>query len=249
MTGPATVEVACRPAADYGRRSAQTPSANTTRCGEGVLARSRLRSVVPTAAEPDERPHAGVHAPRSNPARGTISCSAWETAVRLRTLRQLWQSTEAAWRERAALPRNRDPRRSGTPAKPTRSCGASPFRAEEWSPPRRWHYPNALGPDAPMTTGTPGSATRPWPARRLPRSGADDLLDGATSFLCARLLTDGPNLAPAYTVSGGRLAGPATAWPPGVPRWHGRRGKPRQQAVPTRCVRREPVVLRRSRSA
>lgn len=34
------------------------------------------------------------------------------------------------------------------------------------------------------------------------RAGADDLLDSATAFLSARLLDDGPELAPVYTVAG-----------------------------------------------
>ncbi len=36
-------------------------------------------------------------------------------------------------------------------------------------------------------------------------NGADDFLDGAVGFITERLLADGPDLKPAYTVSGGRV--------------------------------------------
>ncbi|MFJ2032282.1 glycoside hydrolase family 15 protein [Streptosporangium sp. NPDC087985] len=36
-------------------------------------------------------------------------------------------------------------------------------------------------------------------------AGLDDLLDAAVAFVTARLLADGPHLAPAYTTGGGRV--------------------------------------------
>jgi alpha,alpha-trehalase len=46
---------------------------------------------------------------------------------------------------------------------------------------------------------------------------ADDLLDSATRFVCARLLTDGPRLRPAYTVDGGRVPDEVSLDLPGYP--------------------------------
>jgi GH15 family glucan-1,4-alpha-glucosidase len=48
-------------------------------------------------------------------------------------------------------------------------------------------------------------------------AGADDLLDDAVAFLTARLLADGPQLAPAYTVSGGELPDEDQLGLPGYP--------------------------------
>ncbi len=49
------------------------------------------------------------------------------------------------------------------------------------------------------------------------RAGADDLLDSAIGFLCARLLADGPRLAPAYSVAGGRMPDEQRLGLPGYP--------------------------------
>jgi len=37
------------------------------------------------------------------------------------------------------------------------------------------------------------------------RAGIEELADCAVAFVSQRLLTDGPNLKPAYTVTGGRV--------------------------------------------
>jgi hypothetical protein len=48
-------------------------------------------------------------------------------------------------------------------------------------------------------------------------AGASDLLDAAVSFVGARLLDDGPNLRPAYTVTGGTVPAEQTLNLPGYP--------------------------------
>lgn len=48
-------------------------------------------------------------------------------------------------------------------------------------------------------------------------AGAEDILDSATGFLRARLLDDGPNMAPAYTVAGGRVPDEEQLGLPGYP--------------------------------
>lgn len=48
-------------------------------------------------------------------------------------------------------------------------------------------------------------------------AGVDDLLDDAVRFLGARLLDDGPDLAPCYAVDGGRVPGEADVDVPGYP--------------------------------
>ena len=55
----------------------------------------------------------------------------------------------------------------------------------------------------------PGSPPRP--------TGATELLDGAVEFVGARLLQDGPNLKPAYTVTGGYVPSEQTLELPGYP--------------------------------
>src|SRR5579875_1534105 len=49
------------------------------------------------------------------------------------------------------------------------------------------------------------------------RAGAHDLLDAATGFVTARLLDDGPQLKPAYTVSGGPVPDEQSLGLPGYP--------------------------------
>ena len=97
---------------------------------------------------------------------------------------------------------------------------------------------------ATTTTGTPGSATSATPARRRPRR-ALTRCSTTPSVRLRRLLDDGPKLAPAYTVDGGRV--PDQRWLdlPGYPGGirHGRQlGEP---AVPARRARRVAAAARR----
>ena len=56
------------------------------------------------------------------------------------------------------------------------------------------------------------------------RAGAHDLLDAASSFVTARLLDDGPELKPAYTVSGGPVPSEQALDLPGYPGGAGKTG-------------------------
>jgi GH15 family glucan-1,4-alpha-glucosidase len=56
-----------------------------------------------------------------------------------------------------------------------------------------------------------------YSGRAAALAGADDLLAAATRFVSARLLADGPQLKPAYTVDGGRVPDEQTLDLPGYP--------------------------------
>ena len=56
-----------------------------------------------------------------------------------------------------------------------------------------------------------------YTGRAAALAGAEDLLRSATRFVCARLLTDGPQLKPAYTVDGGRVPDELDLDLPGYP--------------------------------
>ena len=89
-----------------------------------------------------------------------------------------------------------------------------------------------------MTTATRGSATSATPARRSRRPGRYPLMDDAVRFVTERLLEDGPQLKPAYTIDRRRRARPAPTRPARLSRRHGHRRQLGQQAVPARRVRR-----------
>ena len=76
-----------------------------------------------------------------------------------------------------------------------------------------------------------------------------ELMDTSVAFVTARLLEDGPGLAPAYTVDGGLVPAESCLGFSGVSRWQCRRRQPRGQAVPARRLRRSTRPPRPSGSA
>ena len=68
-----------------------------------------------------------------------------------------------------------------------------------------------------MTTATPGSGTSATRGRPRAAAGAYPLLDSAVRFVSARLHADGRQLAPAYTVDGGRVPDQRRLDLPGYP--------------------------------
>lgn len=126
-----------------------------------------------------------------------------------------WTATEAAWH--AAVPpfgyaiAERDARLSRAVLRGLTSKGGGMVAAATMALPERaragrsYDYRYAWVRDQAMV----GQAAA--------RSGATDLLDSASGFICARILEDGPNLAPAYTVWGGTMPDERQLNLPGYP--------------------------------
>ena len=213
VTGPATVEVACRPAADYGRRSAQSIRKHDEvwrgRLGEITFA---LRGA--DAAEPDDdRTLAFTLTLEPGQRHDLVLCMG--DGGEIADPETLWQSTEAAWRERAALATEtlaaRDSGQAHAVLRGLTVPGGGMVAAATMSLPERaragraYDYRYAWVRDQAMAGQAAAAAE------------IDDLLDDATAFLRARLLDDGPQLRPAYTVEGGRLPDETDLGLPGYP--------------------------------
>jgi GH15 family glucan-1,4-alpha-glucosidase len=114
----------------------------------------------------------------------------------------LWRETEASWREGAQLAPSlgtADVRRSSAVLRGMTSADGGMVAAATMSLPERsdagrnYDYRYAWIRDQ-CYSGVAAAAAEAWP-----------LLDAAVGFVAARLLDDGPELKPAYTVSGGRV--------------------------------------------
>ena len=158
---------------------------------------------------------------------------------------QLWAATEAAWRR--TTPQLRDTSPPATPAAPTRSsrgltsAGGGMVAAATMSLPER------------AERGRDYDYRYVWirdqcyAGQAVAADAAHPLLDDAAAFVAARLLADGPHLAPAYTVDGSRVPDQRSTRPARLPRRHRHRRQPRQRPVPARRVRGGAAAVRRRR--
>ncbi|HTU29328.1 MAG TPA: glycoside hydrolase family 15 protein [Solirubrobacteraceae bacterium] len=213
VRGPASVEVVCAPASDYGRAAARGVRLDEEiwrgRIGE---ARFALSGVPSANAE-------GAHG-----LSVTLELAPGESRDLVLSVGAdgplppadvAWRETETAWREQAPPPTvglaARDAGQARAVLRGLTTPGGGMVAAATMSLPERaeagrsYDYRYAWVRDQAMA----GQAAA--------RAEADDLLDDATAFLRARLLDDGPGLRPAYTVDGGPLPAESTLGLPGYP--------------------------------
>ncbi len=128
---------------------------------------------------------------------------------------QTWQATESSWtRARPSLEQTiapRDAQHAWAVLRGLTSAGGGMVAAATMSLPERFN------------TGQSYDYRYAWIRDQAyagiaaASAGAMDLLDDATGFIAARLLEDGPDLKPAYTVDGGRVPDERSLDLPGYP--------------------------------
>jgi len=222
VEGVASMTVACAPAADYGRQAARGLRQDDDGAWHGRLEDARFRWDGAAGArridgvlclELDLEP--GTHHDLTLVLSTGDPGPAPDPGVS-------WQATESAWAERmpelSGTIAPRDARHACAVLRGLTSAGGGmvaaatmglPERADEG---RSFDYRYAWIRDQALA----GQAAA--------RAGADELLDAAVRFIRARLLDDGPELTPAYTVGGGRVPDQQRLGLPGYPGEAGGRG-------------------------
>lgn len=213
LEGKAKLDVVCAMASDYGRKPARK-----LRCEDGIwrgqIGEAEFGWQGGAAAKPSGHGDLLLRLELEAGEHHDFLLAIGEDPGRL-DADELWSGTEAAWH--AAVPpfgfdlAERDARHARAVLRGLTSAGGGMVAAATMSLPERanagrsYDYRYAWVRDQAMV----GEAAA--------RAGADDLLDSATNFVRARLLEDGPRMAPAYTVSGGPMPDEQSLGLPGYP--------------------------------
>ncbi|HET9126303.1 MAG TPA: glycoside hydrolase family 15 protein [Solirubrobacteraceae bacterium] len=222
VEGPARLDVAVDPRADFGDQGARRLRRDDSGVWHGVAGETHLHlSGLPEAsAVPDGQ--------RGHLLRAELALEAGESRDLVLVLDleesggpcldpdRVWEGTETFWREQppaalSSLSSARDARHSHAVLAGLTSADGGMVAAATMSMPERarqgrsYDYRYAWIRDQCMA------------GQAFARAGAVELLDGAVSFVGERLLADGPTLNPAYTVDGARVPEERRLGLPGYP--------------------------------
>ena len=213
VDGPGRVSVRMNARADFDRQSVGL------RRGEDGAWRGQAGELrVAFCGLPDAKHRDGVHAEialEAGHSHDLVLAIGDDVDVRAADADALWQATEQGWRER--MPQlghtlgPRDARHAVAVLHGLTSTGGGMVAAATTSLPERaregrnYDYRYVWIRDQ-CYAGGAAAATGTWP-----------LLDAALSFVRDRLLDDGPQLRPAYTVQGGPVPGESHVGLPGYP--------------------------------
>jgi alpha,alpha-trehalase len=221
VRGPAQVQMFLAPAAGFGRHGMRDPHRDDTGCWHARVGDMWMRLVGAPDASLTEAEHAvAVLQTTLTLTEGAhhdliFELSDTSPTDGLPTPEWLWDATEAAWSQATptfdasiaprdarlsyAVLRGLTGARGGTVAAATMSL---PERAAQG---RNYDYRYVWIRDQ-CYTGQAVTVDGPHP-----------LLDDAVRFVTERLLTDGPDLKPAYTITGGAVPGERSLQLPGYP--------------------------------
>ena len=213
IEGPARLDVVCAMGADYGRRRA-TRLTRDDGIWRGRSGEHEFGLAGAADAEPDDRGALRLQLTlQPGESHDLVLCLGADVAAV--SPDATWIATEAAWRERVPCPvadlGRRDAWHARAVLRGLTTPGGGMVAAATMSLPERsdagraYDYRYAWVRDQAIA----GQAAA--------RAGAEDLLDDAARFITARLLQDGPRLAPAYTVDGRRLPEESSLGLPGYP--------------------------------
>ncbi len=219
--GTMAFDVVVRPRADYDRSPMRTvhrrdDGAWTARVGD---LRLRLSGAVDVHDEPDGHGGRQLGTALSLSAGDqmdlVLELSAEELDTDVPVADSLWSSTSRAWSEQIpsllVCGARRDARHAAAVLRGLTSSSGAMVAAATASLPERaqsgrnYDYRYAWIRD------------QCYAGVAAAKAGAWELLDDAVRFVSARLLDDGPELAPAYTVRGGRIPDQSTLALPGYP--------------------------------
>jgi GH15 family glucan-1,4-alpha-glucosidase len=214
IKGVAILDVVCRLAADYGHtRASHIRLAGDTWHGR-VGTHAFSLSGVPPGSEPSRHGSLAFEL-ELEPGRSAdlVLCLGAEGFEQ--TPDSAWSATEGAWRDRVPRPvvniAARDAWHARAVLRGLTCPGGGMVAAVTMALPERadagrsYDYRYAWVRDQAMA----GQAAA--------RAGADDLLDDATNFLCARLLADESGMAPVYSVTGDTIPDERSVDLPGYP--------------------------------
>ena len=221
VQGPARVDVVLAPAAGFGRHHLRELHSDPDGCWRGILGELRLRWTGSADAQVsgDGRSGRMLHTTITVPEGGhhDLILEIADTALgdEPPDADRAWQGTETAWRE--ALPAlqdtvaPRDARHAYAVLRGLTSSGGGMVAAATMGLPER------------AAEGRNYDYRYVWirdqcyAGQAVAADGAHPLLDDAVQFVSERLLADGPNLMPAYTITGATVPDQRRLDLPGYP--------------------------------
>jgi hypothetical protein len=220
VRGDARVHVVCDPRPGFGAHGLRSP-----RRGDDGVWRAELGGVhmrwsgagdasVRRTAHGDRRLEANLKIPAGRRHDLVLELGDRPLTGRCPDADRLWRTTEAAWREitlRTGTIADRDARHAVAVMRGLTSGGGGMVAAATTSLPER------SGAGRNYDYRYVWIRDQCFAGQAAAAAGVDSLVDDAVRFVSARLLDDGPNLKPAYTVGGGPLPEPRSLHLPGYP--------------------------------
>ncbi|MGI5229975.1 glycoside hydrolase family 15 protein [Actinoallomurus sp. CA-142502] len=223
VRGDARVNVICDPRPEFGAHGLRSP-----RRGDDGVWRTELGGLhmrwsgagdasVRTTPHGDRRLETNLEVPAGGHHDLVLELGDRPLTGRRPDADRLWEATETAWREttlRTGTIADRDARHAVAVMRGLTSRGGGMVAAATTSLPER------SGAERNYDYRYVWIRDQCYAGQAAAAAGVDELLDDAVRFVSARLLDDGPDLKPAYTVDGGPLPDQRSLDLPGYPGGH-----------------------------